>query len=67
VLPVLGSDNWLHVRGDPVGPDAAHFKAQVRAAFYTDDDLWRGMVLGQSLIATRHAAAGLKAAKASFG
>ena len=62
VMDALRADNWLHARGDPLGPDAAAIKAQIRAAFYVDDDLWRGMVLGQSLIAARQAAAGLKRA-----
>ncbi len=65
VMDALRADNWLHARGDPLGPDAAEIKAQIRAAFYIDDDLWRGMVLGQSLIAARQAAAGLKRAVAS--
>lgn len=62
VMDALRADNWLHARGDPLGPDAAEIKAQIRAAFYVDDDIWRGMVLGQSLIAARQAAMGLKMA-----
>ncbi|WP_293901173.1 M14 family metallopeptidase [Phenylobacterium sp.] len=66
VMGALRADNWLHAHGDPTGPDAAAIKAQIRAAFYVDTDLWRGMVLGQSLIATRQAVAGLtKAVSAS--
>jgi len=59
VMDALRADNWLHARGDPRGEQAAAIKAQIRAAFYVDTDIWRGMVLGQSLIATRQAAAGL--------
>jgi hypothetical protein len=59
VLYALRADNWLHTRGDPRGPEAAAVKAQIRDAFYGDADDWRGMVAGQSLIATRQAVAGL--------
>ena len=65
VMDALRADNWLHAHGDPTGPDAPAIKAQVRAAFYVDTDLWRGMVLGQSLIATRQAVAGLTRAAAA--
>ncbi|TAL29425.1 MAG: DUF2817 domain-containing protein [Phenylobacterium sp.] len=59
VLEALRADNWLHVHGDPLSPEGQAIKAQVRDAFYVDTDVWRGMVLGQSLIATRQALAGL--------
>ncbi len=59
VMDALRADNWLHAHGNPSGPDVVAIKAQIRAAFYVDDDVWRGMVLGQSLIATRQAVAGL--------
>jgi len=59
VMDALRADNWLHAHGDPRGEQAQAIKAQIRAAFYVDTDIWRGMVLGQSLIATRQAAAGL--------
>jgi hypothetical protein len=61
VLNALRADNWLHARSDPTGPEAAAIQAEMRAAFYVDTDMWRGMVLGQSLIATRQAVAGLSA------
>jgi hypothetical protein len=64
VMDALRADNWLHVHGDPAGPEAVAIKAQIRAAFYVETDLWRGMVLGQSLIATRQAVAGLTRATA---
>lgn len=59
VLEALRADNWLHAHGDPKSPQGQAIKAQVRAAFYVDTDMWRGMVLGQSLIAARQALAGL--------
>jgi hypothetical protein len=61
VLNALRADNWLHARSDPTGPEAAAIQAEMRAAFYVDTDMWRGMVLGQSLIATRQGVAGLSA------
>jgi hypothetical protein len=59
VSEALRADNWLHTHGDPRSPQGQAIAAQTRAAFYTDSDVWRGMVLGQSLIATRQAVAGL--------
>jgi len=59
VLEALRADNWLHAHGDPLSPEGQAIKAQVRDAFYVDTDVWRGMVLGQSLIAIRQALAGL--------
>ncbi|MBX3485572.1 M14 family metallopeptidase [Phenylobacterium sp.] len=59
VLDALRADNWLHAHGDPLSPQGQAIKAQVRAAFYGDDDVWRGMVLGQSLVAARQSMAGL--------
>ncbi|MDZ4375593.1 MAG: M14 family metallopeptidase [Phenylobacterium sp.] len=59
VLEALRADNWLHAHGDPLSPEGQAIKAQIRGAFYIDDDVWRGMVLGQSLIAVRQALTGL--------
>jgi hypothetical protein len=44
--------------GSPAGNDIA---ARLRAAFYCDNDVWRGMVLGQSFAACKQAMAGLRA------
>jgi len=62
VLDALRADNWLHAHGDPRGPEAHDIRKQMRAAFYTEDDVWRGMILGQSLAACRSAMAGLQTA-----
>lgn len=59
VLEALRADNWLHAHGDPLSPEGQAIKAQIRGAFYVDTDVWRGMVLGQSLIAARQSLAGL--------
>jgi hypothetical protein len=61
VLDALRADNWLHMHGNPQAPEAGVIKEQITKAFYVDNDLWRGMVLGQSLLACRQALAGLKA------
>lgn len=60
-LGALRADAWLHAHGDPASPQGASIKSQVRAAFYGDADDWKGMVAGQSLLATRQALAGLVA------
>jgi len=59
VLLAVRADAWLHAHGDPLSPEAAPIKAQVRQAFYGDADDWKGMVAGQSLLAVRQAIAGL--------
>jgi hypothetical protein len=59
VLDAVRADNWLHAHGDPTASEARPIKQQIRDAFYIDTDVWRGMVLGQSLIAVRQALAGL--------
>lgn len=59
VLEALRADNWLHAHGDPLSAEGQAIKAQIRAAFYVNTEVWHGMVLGQSLIAGRQAMAGL--------
>lgn len=44
VLQALRADNWLHVHGDPTGPDAPAIKAELRAAFAPDDPAWAAAV-----------------------
>ena len=44
----LRADNWLHVLGDPRGPDAPAIKAEIRRAFYPDQDDWKDMVWKRS-------------------
>jgi hypothetical protein len=59
VMEALRADNWVQLHGDPLSPQGRAIAADTRAAFYIDTDIWRGMVLGQSLVATRQALAGL--------
>ena len=62
VMDALRADAWLHSHGDPLSDDAVPIKAALRAAFYPDTDVWKGMVAGQSLLAVRQAIAGLQRA-----
>jgi hypothetical protein len=64
VLDAVRADNWLHAHGQVDSAHGRAIKQQIRDAFYIDTDLWRGMVLGQSLIAVRQALAGLARAEA---
>ncbi|MEI6459341.1 MAG: M14 family metallopeptidase [Pseudomonadota bacterium] len=59
VLEALCADAWLHAYGDPASPQGRAIQSQVRDAFFGDTDDWKGMVVGQSLLACRQAAAGL--------
>jgi hypothetical protein len=61
VLEAVRADAWLHAHGDPASPLGLQIKQQMRDAFYGNADDWKGMVAGQSLLATRQAIAGLSA------
>jgi hypothetical protein len=62
VLFALIGDHYLHARGNLHSPAAAAIKQEMRRAFYTDDDMWRGMILGQVLAASRSALRALQSA-----
>ncbi|WP_244817652.1 M14 family metallopeptidase [Caballeronia sp. Lep1P3] len=59
MLDMLRADVW--VRHHPDAPDAqkAAIRRQIRDAFYIDDDLWRGMIVGQARVAVLQAVYGL--------
>ena len=61
VLNALRADAWLHAHGDPLSPAGQAIKSEVRDAFFGDADDWKGMIAGQSLLATRQALKGLTA------
>ena len=61
VLNALRADAWLHAHGDPLAPAGQAIKSEVRDAFFGDADDWKGMIAGQSLLATRQALKGLTA------
>jgi hypothetical protein len=44
VFQALRADNWLHIHGDPLGPDAKAIKTDIRCAFYPDQQDWKEMV-----------------------
>jgi hypothetical protein len=56
MLDAVRADAWLHVHGDVSSPVGSLIKTQLRDAFYVDDDIWRGMVIGQFLLSARQAA-----------
>jgi hypothetical protein len=60
VVNTVRADAWLHAYGDPRSPEGQVIKAQIRDAFFGDADDWKGMIAGQSLLATRQALKGLK-------
>lgn len=59
VLDAVRADAWLHAHGDPKSPAGQRIKKQVRDAFFGDSPDWKGMILGQSLLAMRQALCGL--------
>jgi len=61
VLEALRADNWLHKHADATQSWPGPIKNAMRDAFYVDTDTWRGMILGQSLLVSRQAMAGLQA------
>jgi len=44
VLQALVQDNWLHMHGDPRGPDGARIKRSITDAFFDGSDEWRTLV-----------------------
>ena len=55
VLFALIGDHYVHARGNLKSPEAASIKQAMRRAFYTDNDEWRGMILGQVMAVSRSA------------
>ncbi len=60
VLNALRADNWLHLYGDVDSELGREIKAQMRAAFYQDQDDWKSMIFGRSEEITRQALTGLR-------
>lgn len=61
-VEAVRADAWLHAHGDPLSPEARPIKRAIRDAFHGDREDWKGMVLGQSMQATRQAVTGLSTA-----
>jgi hypothetical protein len=55
VLFALVGDHYLHARGNLHSPEAVAIKQEIRRAFYSDNDEWRGMILGQMMSVARSA------------
>ncbi len=58
-LDAVRADAWLHAHGELGSEQGVAIKRQVRDAFFGDSDDWKGMIVGQSLLACRQALAGL--------
>jgi hypothetical protein len=61
MLNALRADAWLHAHGDPLSPVGRAIKSELRGVFFDESEEWKGMVAGQSLLATRQAVRGLAA------
>lgn len=48
VISTIRADAWLDAYGDKSSPEAAKIKADIRRAFYPDQDDWREMVTRRS-------------------
>lgn len=61
VLGALQADNWLHARGQLESELGRQIKAEIRQAFYPDEDDWKELVFVRSRQIVRRALAGLAA------
>jgi len=61
VITALRGDHWLHRHPDAPADLQAAIKARIKAAFYTDTDLWRGQIVAQARQAMFQAVDGLAA------
>ena len=59
VLHALRGAHWLELHPDAPAPLREGVQRAIRDAFYTDTDLWKGMILGQSRIAVLQAVTAL--------
>jgi len=59
VLHALRGAHWLEIHPDAPPALRARIDRDIRAAFYTDSELWKGMILGQSRTAILQAVTAL--------
>lgn len=59
VLTALRGDNWLYHKGDVSSPLGAKIKAEIRDAFYPEQDDWKSMVWDRACEVTDLALQGL--------
>jgi hypothetical protein len=61
VLHALRGAHWLAIHPDAPAALRVQIDHAIRAAFYTETDLWKGMILGQSRVAILQAVTALAA------
>jgi hypothetical protein len=49
VFRATQASSWLHVYGDPAGPEAETIRLQSRRAFYTETDAWKNAIWDRSV------------------
>jgi Protein of unknown function (DUF2817) len=59
MLHLLRADVWLRRHPDAEKQQICAIREAIRAAFYCDDDVWRGLILGQARAAILQAVIGL--------
>ena len=59
MLQALRAEHWLNIHPEAPPALAAHIKAQMLAAFYTDTDAWKGQIIAQARQALFQAVQGL--------
>ena len=59
VLHALRGAHWLEIQGDAPAELRTSIERAIRDAFYTETDLWKGMILGQSRTAILQAVTAL--------
>jgi predicted deacylase len=60
MFDAIRADNWLHLHGQLDSPEGRAIKAQIRQAFYPDENDWRRMVWERAVDVIRRMAQGLK-------
>ena len=61
-MTALRGDNWLYHKGDHDSALATQIKADIRDAFYPDQDDWKQMVWSRAREVTERALRGLQQA-----
>jgi hypothetical protein len=59
VSQALRADHWLHLHPEALAELAEQIHAQMRTAFYTDTDAWKGQVISQARQAMFQAVQGM--------
>lgn len=59
VLQALCAEQWLYLHPEAPAAQAAHIRQQMRDAFYTDTDAWKGQLISQARQVLFQAAQGL--------